>query len=52
MGSDYLLVIGILLLCNFKTMIFGILCIAGACVVKKRKTIKEKKRIYFEDTSY
>ena len=39
MGSDYLLVLGIILLCNFKTAIFGILCIIAACMIKKKKRV-------------
>ena len=50
MGSDYLLVLGIILLCNFKTAIFGILCIIAACMIKKKKTIKDKKGIHFKDS--
>lgn len=49
MGSDYLLVLGVILLCNFKTLLLGILCIVGACLFKKRKTIKEKKHICSKD---
>lgn len=49
MGSDYLLAIGVILLCNLKTFLLGILCIGGACLLRKRRTIKDKKHICTKD---
>ncbi len=49
MGSDYLFVIGIILLFQSKTIWIGILYILGACINRKRKTIKEKKHLVLED---
>lgn len=49
MGSDYLFVIGVILLFHIKTIWLGILCIIGASIYKKRKTKKVRNKLILED---
>lgn len=49
MGSDYLLVIGILLVFSIQALPVGILCILAACFLKRRNHHSKRKNIDLND---